>query len=92
MTAMGISPHPSAMAQVGPANQGGHISGSTAHRLGMMPIAMSVSMAKVWMMGLATQIAFFGAHLSFGLVVDTVFAMTYDRRFVGSRLSGVQRQ
>ncbi len=38
------------------------------------------------MMGLVPQIAFFLAHLLFGLVVGTVFAMAYDRRSVGDAL------
>ena len=42
------------------------------------------------MMGLVPQIAFFVAHLLFGLVVGTVFAMAYDRRSVGDALSAAR--
>lgn len=38
------------------------------------------------MMGLIPQIAFHLAHLLFGLVVGTVFALAYDRRSVGDAL------
>jgi len=51
MAAMGISLPPSAMAQLGPAIQSGHISAPMAHQLGTMLLAMHVPMAKVQMMG-----------------------------------------
>lgn len=195
MAAMGISLPPSAMAQLGPAIQSGHISAPMAHQLGTMLLAMHVPMAKVqmmgqlmtghatnatvatlmgqmtptarasvmaampvsaghmvvgailhfafsaflgvaffaiigamaWfgpsmlrskmafmaigmmggavvyvvnrfvflphtnpMMGLVPQIAFFLAHLLFGLIVGTVFAMAYDRRSVGDALPALR--
>ena len=42
------------------------------------------------MMGLVPQIAFFLAHLLFGLVVGTAFAMAYGRRSVGDALPAVR--
>jgi len=42
------------------------------------------------MMAVVPQIAFFFAHLLFGLVVGTVFAMAYDRRSVGDALPSLR--